>query len=107
MERSDRTTVCCLVSSIGRLRQVDLEGRLTGPEIAYIYPDHLTALLGEFSDGQLVAGQEGWLVGLEENQLGVKVPTFQRSHTGDLPHLHRRQIGRYNFICDGTQLLSL
>ena len=80
--------------------QVDREGRLTGPEIAYIYPDHLTVLVGQFNEGQMEAGQAGWLVGLEEGRGGVKVPTIQRSEAAE--HLHRRQIGRYNYICDGT-----
>ena len=87
---------------------MDQEGRLTGPEIAYIYPDYLTVLLGRFTDGQMEAAQEHLLAGLQEDQLGVKVPTFQRAETADHLHLHRRQIGGYNSICDGTSyLLSL
>ena len=83
---------------------MDQEGRLTGPDIAYIYPDYLTVLLGHFSDGQMEAGQEHFLAGLQEDQQGVKVPTFQRA---EQLHLHRRQIGRYNYICDGKVQYSL
>ena len=87
---------------------MDQEGRLTGPEVAYIYPDCLTVLLGQFSDGQMVAGREHRLTGLQEDERGVRVPTFQRSDSPDHLHLHRRQIGRYDYICDGnTSRLSL
>ena len=99
--RQWETTVSSLSHLLALLSpQVDREGRLTGPEIAYIYPDHLTVLVGQFNEGLMVAGQAGWLVGLEEGRDGVKVPTFQRSEAAE--HLHRRQIGRYNYICDGT-----
>ena len=99
--RQWETTVSSLSHLLALLcPQVDREGKLTGPEIAYIYPDHLTVLVGQFSDGQMVEGQAGWLVGLEEGRGGVKVPSLQRSEATD--HLHRRQIGRYNYICDGT-----
>ena len=33
---------------------VNEEGALTGDNIAYLYPDFHTALLGHFNDGQLV-----------------------------------------------------
>ena len=33
---------------------VDTEGGLTGPNIAYVYPDGVTALVGEFSRGRMV-----------------------------------------------------
>ena len=77
--------------------ELDQAGQLTGHDIAYIYPDHLTVLLGQFCDGVMVAGVEHQLVGLKEQQ-GVKVPVFQRSGSD---HSHVRQIGRYNHICDG------
>ena len=93
----------CWSSSLFSLHlQVDQEGRLTGPDIAYIYPDYLTVLVGHFQHGQMEAGQEHLLAGLQEDHLGVKVPTFQRAETADHLHLHRRQIGRCNYICDGT-----
>lgn len=36
---------------------VDSEGRLTGDNIAYVYPDKETALIGQFEDGQLVSAR--------------------------------------------------
>ena len=32
----------------------DDKGELTGPNIAYVYPDLTTALLGHFQDGKMV-----------------------------------------------------
>ena len=44
--------------------ELDQAGQLTGHDIAYIYPDHLTALLGQFCDGVMVARGGGvcWLL---------------------------------------------
>jgi histone-lysine N-methyltransferase SETD7 len=36
---------------------VDSEGQLTGDDIAYIYPDKETVLIGQFEDGQLVSAR--------------------------------------------------
>ena len=106
--QSEPASVSVIVFRVLTLHQVDEEGRLTGPEVAYIYPDCLTVLLGQFSDGQMVAGREHRLSGLLEDERGVKVPTFQRSDSPDHLHLHRRQIGRYDYICDGSSsLISL
>ena len=78
--------------------QVDPDGHLTGPYLAYLYPDHQTALVGQFCGGVMVAGREKVVVGVREDSAGVKVPVFERSHSD---HLHRRQIGCYDYICDG------
>ena len=44
---------------------VNEEGDLTGDSIAYLYPDFTTALLGHFTEGQLVRSeQNSWIVGL-------------------------------------------
>ena len=84
--------------------QADTAGHLTGPCLAYIYPDHSTALLGQFSDGVMISGREHVVVGLKEDSCGVKVPVFDKSPTD---HLHKRQIGCYNYICDGRGTFSL
>ena len=98
-----------LISCIGRLHQVDGEGGLTGPDLAYIYPDYLTVLRGQFARGQMVAASQHLLAGLQEDERGVKVPTFQRPQTPGHHHLHRRQIGCYDYICEGSspRLLSV
>ena len=46
------------------------------------------------------AGREARLTGLEEDNHGVKIPVLGRSEE-ESDHLHRRQIGQYNFICKG------
>ena len=57
---------------------VDKNGCLTGDEIAYIYPDERTALIGRFEDGLLV---KGWPANLEttldKSDYGLdKLPAF-------------------------------
>ena len=60
-----------------------------------------TALVGKFTRGEMVAGREARLTGLEEDEHGVKIPVLERREE-DSDHLHRRQIGQYNFICKGA-----
>ena len=77
--------------------EVDSNGHLTGAEIAYIYPDFATVLLGEFRDGVMEKAQEACIVGMEENDSGIKVPSYS-SPNG---HMHVRQIRTFNHICSG------
>merc|ERR1719323_2200388 len=77
--------------------QVDSQGELTGDDVAYIYPDHHTALLGSFSAGLMVEGVEHVMVDLKEDEHGVKIPVLEKVLGSD--HVHKRQIGEYNFIC--------
>ena len=55
---------------------VDSEGRHTGNDIAYIYPDYKTALHGSFDDGILVQARESSIVDIIENEDGILVPVF-------------------------------
>ena len=48
------------------------------------------------------SGREARLAGLEEDENGVKIPVLGPSEE-ESDHLHRRQIGQYNFICKGDQ----
>jgi len=66
--------------------------------MAYVYPDYRTALVGKFNKGEMEAGQEARLTGLEEDEHGVKIPILRKTEE-DSEHLHRRQLGQYNFIC--------
>ena len=59
-----------------------------------------TALVGKFNKGEMEAGQEARLTGLEEDEHGVKIPILRKTEE-DSEHLHRRQIGQCNFICKG------
>ena len=84
--------------------------------MAYIYPDYRsvtlrianelqtqcfrTALVGKFTRGEMEAGREARLTGLEEDEHGVKIPVLRRTDE-DSDHVHRRQIGQFNFICKG------
>ena len=77
--------------------EVDSDGLLTGADIAYIYPDFATVLLGEFRDGVMEKAQEACIVGMEENDTGIKVPTYSSPNS----HIHVRQIRTFNHICSG------
>jgi len=61
---------------------VDEEGKFTGKEIAFLYPDLQTALLGEFNDGVMVAARPARLEAIEIVN-DIAVPTFTRL-PGDL-----------------------
>ena len=65
---------------------VDSEGRLTGDDIAYIYPDKETALIGRFEDGQLMRARAAKLedaAGVNLNGGEFKLPKF--SYRTDYP----------------------
>ena len=42
--------------------QLNKKGKLTGDDIAYIYPDYLTALVGKFEDTIMKSGRESKIV---------------------------------------------
>ena len=72
--------------------EVDQDGYLTGPDIAYLYPDFKTALLGQFEDGELIQAQAVTLeCVLEEDRL--LIPLFSEPegpmYTREISELHR------------------
>ena len=79
--------------------RVDRRGELTGPRIAYIYPDYQTALLGAFKDGVMESGREAEVSGYVEDDAGIKIPIF--SEQGTSIHLrnvrHAGQFGKGQF----------
>ena len=101
--------------------EVDKEGQLTGPGLAYLYPDYRlhttdcesyflsivfsTALRGSFERGVLVSGSECRVAGVREDEAGVLVPELEAAN--NCSHTHVRQIGRYNFICKGGRHISI
>ena len=56
--------------------QADTKGRLTGDNIAYLYPDFKTALVGKFDDGILVEAREAFVNRVFKNEAGILVPEF-------------------------------
>lgn len=55
--------------------KINHEGKLTGDDIAYIYPDFSMAILGKFDDGVLVEGYKCEVLGCYED-CGMMVPVF-------------------------------
>ena len=66
--------------------RVDCEGCLTGKDIAYIYPDYETALVGVFRDGVMVTAEEADITDVIEDNAGIKIPEFHKRG-----HVHMRQ----------------
>lgn len=56
--------------------KVNEEGKLTGDEIAFVYPDLETAIVGRFEDGVLVNGRASKIASVSLES-GVMVPRFQ------------------------------
>ena len=56
---------------------LDSQGEMTGPELAFIYPDMSTAITGHFVKGKLVSGFHSRVVGLT-HEGGLAVPAFER-----------------------------
>ena len=56
--------------------------------------------MGKFIRGEMETGLEARLTGLKEDEHGVKIPVLRRTEE-DRDHVHRRQIGQFNFICKG------
>ena len=55
---------------------LDSQGQMTG-QLAFIYPDLKTAIVGEFSRGKLLSGFQSRVVGLSRRS-GLVVPLFER-----------------------------
>ena len=56
---------------------VDSAGHHTGDNIAFIYPDLTTALLGEYDQGEAVSVSPASLVSVNTPEQGIAVPVFQ------------------------------
>ena len=53
--------------------RVDEDGELTGGDLAYIYPDLTTALVGNFKKGELISGQVSSLVSVRLDYGAIQV----------------------------------
>ena len=50
---------------------------LSGPDVAYVYPDMKTMIVGQFKKGQLVSGLEAELTGLAYAENGLLRPLYE------------------------------
>ena len=55
---------------------VDDAGQYTGSQIAFLYPDHSTALFGEFRNGEMIKAKPARLCGIAFEG-GVLSPSFE------------------------------
>jgi len=56
--------------------KVNCDGKLSGSDIAYIYPDFCTTLLGDFDDGLMISAQQCRVVGMAWESGCIIVPVF-------------------------------
>ena len=63
---------------------VDRNERMTGDQIAYIYPNSAVALVGTFENGGLVSGRLSKLLGLTtQPETSILVPSFEPTTKGE------------------------
>ena len=80
--------------------RVNSAGKLTGSDIAYIYPDYMTALVGVFKEGEMVTAEEAEITDVIEDNAGVKIPIFCK-HEGHM-HIRQDRIGDPDLLLDPT-----
>lgn len=56
--------------------KVDIEGKLSGPDITYIYPDFKTALVGIFINGVMERAQKCSITSVITERESIKAPQF-------------------------------
>ena len=82
---------------------VDSEGRHTGENIAYLYPDFSTGFLGTFRAGQFLSGRAAELSSCYTDIAGVLVPVLRPL----LPSpTHTRRVGNFGDLQDPEARLS-
>ena len=69
-------------------------------QIAYVYPDFKTALVGTFQEGELVSGQEAELTGSLMDYGCIQVPIFSDPKGGS----YAREISNFDFVTSTPML---
>lgn len=80
--------------------KVDAEGELSGPNIAYIYPDHRTAFVGVFDKGEMVSAQAVTITGFQTEYNCIKVPIF----TPPSGEFYKREVSTSCWVTENTLL---
>lgn len=57
--------------------QLDISGQMTGSDVAFLYPDLKTALVGEFRNGELVSAVHSRVISVTEDS-GLLFPKFEK-----------------------------
>ena len=74
--------------------RVDCDGKLSGPDIAYIYPDYKTALVGVFHNGEMVTAQHCSVSNVSTENGTIKVAEFSEP-TGSV---FKREFSSHDFV---------
>lgn len=75
------------------------DGKLAGDNIAYLYPDYKTALVGTFNDGVMEFAQPAHLIGVKE-EYRIMVPIFSDPKGG----MHKRELSTHEFVTSSPKL---
>ena len=79
--------------------RVDEDGKLSGTNIAYLYPDFKTAFVGTFREGVLQYARAATLTGIS-NEGAIKVPLLSEP----LGRLYSREVSTYDFVTESPTL---
>ena len=80
--------------------KVDIDGKLTGSDVSYIYPDYMTCLFGSFRDLQLVSAQQCQIIKVITESGCIKVPKFSKPKG----RLYKREISTFDFVTSSPTL---
>eukprot|EP00092_Neocalanus_flemingeri_P008080 GFUD01008718.1.p1 GENE.GFUD01008718.1~~GFUD01008718.1.p1 ORF type:complete len:555 (+),score=120.69 GFUD01008718.1:44-1708(+) len=80
--------------------KVDEDGKLSGTNLAYLYPDFKSALIGTFKDGVMVFAQAAQLTGYATDNSCIKIPQF----TEPDGRLYQRELSTHEFVTTSPTL---
>ena len=66
-----------MLGSAWLVGHLDSVGQMTGSDVAFLYPDLSTALVGQFRNGELVSAVHSRVIGIREES-GLLIPDFER-----------------------------
>ena len=73
-------------------------GQMTGKDIAFLYPDLRTALVGQFRNGELVSAFSSKVISVREKS-GLLVPSFEKVSSTEFRFVNDKKL-RINNISD-------
>ena len=83
--------------------KVNEDGELTGDEaIAYIYPDLVTSLVGQFREGVFVRGVRARLTAVKQHYSWIKVPQFELEEG----QVYEREVSTCDFMTNSPMLMD-
>ena len=98
MRKGDYPEIRCRLYSVRKIKC--LHSFFPSHQIAYVYPDFKTALLGTFKEGELVSAQEAELTGSLMDYGCIQVPIFSDPKGGSFT----RELSTFDFVTNTPML---